>query len=282
MTDDDLEAADYAKQMQALADAARGDPAGLLTPADVIADIRSITSPNVMAKMASHLRKVSGQPRRSLVFDIETAALPNAAEYLDGFEPPSNYRDPTKIAAYTAVKRQEQLDKAALDPDLCRVVAIGAWDGQSEPYIGTTERDSEAVVIENFWRTMNGIGWHLGKGQVHHLIGYNCLSFDLPVLIRRSQYLGIPVPKLDLSKYRSQEHVTDLMQVLSFQGVQKYRSLNWYAKRFGIDVVDPLTGAQIAQSVRCGLWHEVEAHLAADLKKTAMLASRLGLFAEVK
>jgi hypothetical protein len=59
------------------------------------------------------------------VFDIETAPLPEAVDYLEPAEPPANYKDPEKIAAYISSKNAENLDRCGLDVDLCRVVAIG-------------------------------------------------------------------------------------------------------------------------------------------------------------
>lgn len=235
---------------QRLADAARrGDPAELLTHRD--------SGPEWMPT-----------PKRRLVFDIETAPLANAAEYLEPVEAPANYRDPVKIAAWKAEKAAEQLDRAALDPDLARIVAIGAWDGESVPWIEAMQGwKAEEDMLRGFWSVVKG----------YHLVGYNCLSFDLPVLVRRSQYLGIPVPTLDLGKYKH-EGITDLMQVLSFCGQQKYRGLDFYCKRFGILSDDRWTGADIPKLVAAGAWVSVEKHLAADLKKTAALAAKLGLF----
>jgi hypothetical protein len=62
-----------------------------------------------------------------LVLDIATAPLEDAGDYLtDPIEAPANYKDEAKIAAYIANARQAKLDKAALDPDLCRISGV-AW-----------------------------------------------------------------------------------------------------------------------------------------------------------
>ena len=63
---------------------------------------------------------------RYIVLDLESHAIPDAATYLtEPVEAPSNYKDPEKIAAYIKDAKQAQLDKAALDIDLARIVCLG-------------------------------------------------------------------------------------------------------------------------------------------------------------
>ena len=64
---------------------------------------------------------------RFCVFDIETAALADVGAYLPPATPRANLKDPVKIEADIREKTAAQLARAALDPDLCRVVAAG-WD----------------------------------------------------------------------------------------------------------------------------------------------------------
>lgn len=203
---------------------------------------------------------------RRVVFDIETAPLPDAGDYLEPAEAPANYKDPAKIAAAIAEKNAENLSKCGLDVDLCRIVAIG-W--QSEGGAGSF------MVQEAQWE-QDALRWFWTEVGDKHLIGFNCLGFDLPVLLRRSLYLGVPAPAIQIDKFKHPQ-VTDLMQVLSFNGAIKFRGLSFYAKRFGLDVPDILTGADIAQAVSEGRWSDIEAHAKADVQKTALLASRLGL-----
>lgn len=201
-----------------------------------------------------------------VVFDIETAPLAEAGVYIEPAEAPANYKDPVKIAAAVAEKNAENLAKCGLDVDLCRVVAIGIQrDSDSEPF--TMTGDDEAFMLIRFWL----------EAADRHLVGFNCLGFDLPVLFRRSLYLGVTVPRIAIDRFKHPQ-VTDLMQVLSFNGVLRLRGLSFYAKRFGIDIPDTMTGADIAQAVSEGRWADVEAHVKADVQKTAALASKLGLF----
>src|SRR5688500_17752824 len=62
-----------------------------------------------------------------VVLDIETAPLPDCADYLDlsQFSAPSNWKDPDKIQANVKEQQDAAIARAALDVDLCQIVAIG-------------------------------------------------------------------------------------------------------------------------------------------------------------
>src|SRR3990167_6147583 len=115
-----------------------------------------------------------------LIFDIETAPLPEAPEYIEPAEAPANYKDPLKIAEYVAAKNAEAVAKCGLDVDLCRIVAIGIQREGADACAESVRDDTEDNLLTWFWRMAEG----------RHLVGFNCLGFDLPVLLRRSLYLG--------------------------------------------------------------------------------------------
>jgi predicted PolB exonuclease-like 3'-5' exonuclease len=203
-----------------------------------------------------------------LVFDVETAPLEDVASYMGEvpIEAPANYKDPVKIAAYVAAARAEQLDRCALDVDLCRIVAIGWW----------RECDRDVTLHVNLEeRTMLNAFWNHAEDS--HLVGFNCLGFDLPVLLRRSLYLGVETPRVQIDRFKHPK-VTDLMDELSYAGKLKARGLAFYCKRFGIDVPDGVQGAQIGALVAAGEWEQVKSHCLADVQRTAFLAARLGHF----
>lgn len=221
-----------------------------------------------------------------IVFDIETAPLREAAEYLEPVEAPANYKDPVKIDAFKAEKQAENLERAGLDVDLCTIVAIGWYrEGEASVQALTRQDCDEDGLIQEFWKVCQGPSYipydpskaiPTTRSDGAHLVGFNCLAFDLPVLVRRSQYLGIAAPPYQIDKYRHAQ-VTDLMQILSFNGMVRARSLAFYAKRFGVVVPDDLTGAEVAQAVADGRWDAIRAHVTADVQRTARLAEKLGL-----
>lgn len=204
--------------------------------------------------------------------------MPDCGQYLtEPIEAPANYKDPQKIAAYIAEARQRQIEKAALDLDLCEIVAIG-WGlpvAEDSPgdciYSQTRERTSEADMLSGFWLFVHAVQRDGGV-----IVGYNCLAFDLPVLLRRSLYLGVPAPSLQIDKYRH-DGIIDLLAVLSHNGQQPMRSLGFYAKRFGLPHDDSVSGAEIPALAAAGQWDQIAAHCKADVQTTAALAARMGL-----
>ncbi len=225
-----------------------------------------------------------------LVFDIETCALESAKDYiaapnLDECRAPSTWKDPIKIAEEVDRKRaaviaehDAQLTRCALDWNLSRIVAIGWWsESDPEPraiVIVDEDEQQEREALETFWA--------IAKGR--RLVGFAARSFDVPTLIQRSRYLGVHAPDISLGRY-GRGDVTDLRGVLTFDDARYEaimpRSLTAFCKRFGIEVDDPLTGADIAQAVAEERWADVERHVMADVHKTALLAAKLGCYDRV-
>uniref|UniRef100_A0A6M3JYB0 Putative DNA polymerase n=1 Tax=viral metagenome TaxID=1070528 RepID=A0A6M3JYB0_9ZZZZ len=199
----------------------------------------------------------------SLIFDIETAPLPDAADYIELGDPPANYRKDEAIAKWQEEERAKQLAKAALDVDLCRVVAIA----HDQACVFAQDVTAEANMLMLFWR--------LARPGLLPVVGFNVLQFDLPVLYRRSLYLGVKPYELERGKYRH-GNVIDLADLLSEQGRLRLRSLDFYCRRFGIGIPSVGTGADVPTWVSAGQWDQVEAHVRADVARTAALAQRMG------
>lgn len=210
--------------------------------------------------------------RPALLFDCETAPIVGAADYLETPEAPSNYVKPEVIANYILKAKAELLDRAALDIDLARVVALGALkEGDEEPTIYLCQgEDEERLALEWFWA-------QLRPYPFPRLVGFNILGYDLPLLLRRSLYLGIKTPPLKIGRFKHDD-IDDLMALLNFDDPRKSHKLSFYGKRFGISVPDPVTGADIGRLVAEGNWAAVEGHVRADVEQTARLAARMGLF----
>lgn len=214
--------------------------------------------------------QVIGRPW--LALDIETCPMPDCAQYLpDDIQAPANYKDADKIAKFIEEQRAKQIARAGLDLDLCEVVAIGIEYPLDRGYVETREIATEAEMLRNVWTSVRHVQEDGGD-----LVGYNCIAFDLPILLRRSLYLGIPTPKLNIDKYRH-EGVIDVMLELTFNGRMPYRSLGFYCRRFGIPHDDTVDGSQIAGLAAAGDWAAIEGHVRADVTATAALAARCGL-----
>lgn len=208
-----------------------------------------------------------------LVADIETGTIDKAGEYVEQItEAPKSYKDPEKIAEWLEKANREQLTKAALDPDLCRVVAIGMWmnDGRGIRVATADSQEAEVMMLTAFWQTVRA------PFGLRTIVGHNVLDFDLPVLQRRSLYLGINAPRISLDRYRH-PNVEDTQQILSYNGKLRYRSLNFYCRRFGIEVDDPVGGHQIPTLLAMKDWDAIKGHVRADVEKSKALAERIGI-----
>jgi hypothetical protein len=207
----------------------------------------------------------------ALIIDIECVGIDTASDYLEPIEAPSNYKDEAKKAEYIATATAKAIDRCALDPDLARIVALGSGEVEGpDSVILCRDEETEAAALDALGKRITN-----AAGVVRPIVSFNGFGYDLPVLMRRAQYLGVNFPMLNVDKYRS-PHI-DLMQRLSFNGAIKPHSLRFYASRFGMAINDPHTGAEIAELVKKGDWRAVEEHCLADLAQTRFLAQKLRL-----
>ena len=172
-----------------------------------------------------------------LFFDIETEVNPDAVNFIQAPNAPSNYKDADKIAAYIAEKQAETLKTAALDPDYGKIIAIAmTGDLDLEPIVIDYHDYSEKQLLEQFW-----LYYEECRG---YSCGYNIIGFDLPYIMRRSFDLGVKAPIIpSLAKYRL-EPTTDLMGILYNFGQAK--GLKWVCKRYGIEnPFEDLDGSQV-------------------------------------
>lgn len=208
-----------------------------------------------------------------IVVDLEAVAIEGAAALVEPVSAPSNWKDPEKIEAHVAKKTAAQIDEAALYPWTARVIALG-WCEQGDEVAQVrvcnsdgTERD----MLAEFWSRV----WDQRTNSVTPLVTFNGRSYDLPLLMVRSRLLGIPYPALNVDRYRSPH--PDLIRILTFDGVLDYRSLTWFAKRFGLNTDDAFSGKEIAQLHADGNWDAITKHCESDVLLTRQLAERVGL-----
>lgn len=168
-----------------------------------------------------------------MIFDIETASNAKALAFLPEPEAPGNYKDPEKIEQYIEQKRMEQIDRAALDPDYGKVIAIGLMDVETKSTTSMLVSDwggDEKIMLEDFWVKL--------RMHNNYSCGYNIINFDLPYLQRRSFALGSYMAVLPVIRRYATTPTLDLMQVLFNWSTPK--SLKFVADRYGLD--NPLPG----------------------------------------
>ncbi len=207
---------------------------------------------------------------KSIVFDIETAALPEneIIQFMPEFEAPGNIKDPEKIKAAIESKRKAWIEDAALSPITARVLAIGLWiDGT---FVIISEPAPEAEMLLEFWDAIQGTGQML-----HHIIGFNCCLFDLPFLIKRSWKLGVTVP-LGVRRGRYWgDQITDLRDVWQCGDRQAHGSLDDISRHLRIGEKTG-SGADFANLWNTDRNKAIE-YLKHDLGLTASIAIRFGV-----
>jgi predicted PolB exonuclease-like 3'-5' exonuclease len=200
----------------------------------------------------------------TIIFDIETAPLPESeVKHLEPeFEAPGNIKDPDKIKAAIAAKRESWLNKLALDPVTGSVCAIG-WM-TTEPDIALSTGAGEGVLIDEFWQRFR---LHFDNTQ---FVGFNIFRFDLPFLIRRSWKLDIEVPpNVYHGRYFSDSFV-DLMNIYALGNREQTISLDNLSKFLGVGQKSG-SGKDFHKLTR----DEQRKYLANDLTLTKACAERL-------
>lgn len=192
--------------------------------------------------------------------------MPSVETYLtDPIVAPKNYRDEFKIAAYIAETRAAQIADAGLDVDLCEIAAIAI-----------TDTEMTAVHHGGEWTERRMLEWLWSQTRDTTLVGFNCVAFDLPIVLRRSLYLNILTPPIHVDKYRH-DGVIDVAEVLSYNWRMPWRSLEFYCGRFGIPYDNTVRGDDIATLAAQGEWPSIARHCLNDVQSTAALALRVGL-----
>jgi hypothetical protein len=214
-----------------------------------------------------------------LVVDVEVIARDDAADYLDPIHAPGNYKDAIKIAEYEAEARAKAIERAALAPDLNRIVLLG-WSTTMEHSAPLEQRvcqmeGDERDALRDFW-------WYVDLAIANNelLVTFGGWSFDWPTVARRSQLLRVRIPTtVTWDKYRSPLYKGDLAHVLTFGGAIGFqRSLRTYARLFGLPVpLDEPSGADIAKLWAAGDIDAILEKNSTDLKITRALADRLGV-----
>lgn len=125
----------------------------------------------------------------------------------------------------------------SVTPEYCRIVAAGwsvSGDEISARVIGK-DREDEIRFLEEFWE------W---AKSVRTIVGFNCLHFDLPVILIRSALLGVtPSRRINLSPYRN----TDVCDLMTLRWPKsKPMGLKPLAKALGIEIpADDVDGSMV-------------------------------------
>jgi len=168
-----------------------------------------------------------------LIFDIETR--PYSVERVRELEllprlKLGNTKDPEKIKEKEATHEADAMEKAALDPTISEVCAVGVrWNGQTKVLIQSSEM-SEVQLIEALFGLFNEAINAMGR-----ICGFNIMLFDLTFLFRRAYILGITPPlHLIHNDYWDKQHIVDILKIWQCCDRQSNISLDRLAKALGV------------------------------------------------
>jgi hypothetical protein len=171
-------------------------------------------------------------------------------------------------AAPFAAVRQQVERYMALRPEFGHVVCIGmGHDARGRGELETKALiagrvEEERAILEGFWDAVRG-------GRDWRWVTYNGLAFDLPFLLRRSIYLGVP-PTIGLPTrpYVPESHL-DLMRVLSNWERTDAIRLDIIAELLGLSKSPAgMEGSQVLSLWRAGRIGEIEAYCLGDVRLT--------------
>lgn len=169
---------------------------------------------------------------KELVLDFETIQCPKAKPLI----PPMGPRD-----------RSDPWEKLCFDPNFIQPCVAGFCTGDKCWSIGQNDfaENSERQLIQAVWDEIE---------TADKLITFNGWSFDIPLLMRRSWYLGVkPSRLLSLKKYEAGFHV-DVRMVLGNWDTYAKGNMDLYGKlKLGIGKTSGVDGSQVQ-----GMWNRGE------------------------
>lgn len=162
-----------------------------------------------------------------LFIDIETVPDVKKIEFIPDPEAPKNYTKDETIAEYKLKTKQKNIDEMALNLDFAVIRAMGFGFGFEERSSRLLGMATEGELVELFWKYADNYDYHI--------VGFNIIGFDLPIILRRSLALGVKPPKvIDLKPYNNS--IIDLMlRLYHNKPCPRGCGLKWICKMYGIN-----------------------------------------------
>jgi 3'-5' exonuclease len=225
----------------------------------------------------------------TLVFDIETAALP--IDQFDEAQQEYLFRDANKIPDPMArhARKGELEMQLNLYPFTARVVCIAMLnvDSQRGQVLYTAddynEEENEAAPVQFLpcadEAELLTAFWDVAK-KYDSIVTFNGRGFDVPFIYLRSALLNIPITRKDWLGYRYQtEPHCDLAEQFTFysvsgrDGAAKRFNLDFYCKSFGIESpkAQGVTGMDVNRLLASGQYRQIAEYCLRDVHATVLL-----------
>jgi 3'-5' exonuclease len=226
----------------------------------------------------------------TLVFDIETAALP--IDQFDDAQQEYLFRDANKLPDPVArhARKGELEMQLNLYPFTARIVCIAMLNVDSErgQVLFTAEdyneeEQTEAAPVQFIPCVDEGelltAFWDVAR-HYDTVVTFNGRGFDVPFVYLRSALLNIPITRKDWLGYRYQtEPHCDLAEQFTFysvsgrDGAAKRFNLDFYCKAFGIESpkAHGVTGMDVNRLLAEGEFRQIAEYCLRDVHATVLL-----------
>jgi predicted PolB exonuclease-like 3'-5' exonuclease len=123
--------------------------------------------------------------------DIETIPNLNLVDCLPEVKAAANLKDPAKIEADIAAKKQEQIDKMALSPFYGRICAFSHWSEKETGWnvMGDISDAEEINILRDVFYQFT-----MESQNFPSIISWNGFSFDIPFIFKRAMLLKMELP----------------------------------------------------------------------------------------
>jgi len=224
----------------------------------------------------------------SLVFDIETSALPR--EYLDESQQEYIFRSAENLESEEErIKETGEIEKMfALWPFTAQIVCIAMINvdtGRGKSLFladdfdeGGLSGDIEYVACPDESELLNSF-WQAAK-HFDKVVTFNGRAFDVPFLYLRSALLDVSISAKNWMGYRfSTDSHCDLADQLCFYGASgrmgaaRKFNLDFYCRAFGIDSPKSqgVTGMDVTRLMNEGKYREIAEYCVRDVEATNQL-----------
>ena len=203
--------------------------------------------------------------RKVVALDLETIADKTMIPLLPEVKPSSRLKDPSKIKADIAEKKEKQLADMGLNP-LHNLICSAAWCDENGPGVMAIAQDTpeeEKTLLEAFWDVL---------AKYDHFVTFNGREFDIRCLYLHGITHRIrPSIKIDNGRYNRGNH-TDLRQILSGSNPYAPGKLDFYLRKFlGYGKMEGIDGAMVQSYFDMGLIEDIADYNQDDAQKTYKL-----------
>ncbi len=206
-----------------------------------------------------------------LAWDLETIGNPDLIDSLPEPTPKANLKDKAKIEADIAEKKAKQISKMALNGNTALIVACGlaGITKEGEEWSDALMYDpttGERPYVEALWDIF---------ADHKAFITFNGISFDVPILLRRSLVLGI-IPPLTISTRKYDRPPAgnhyDLHQIFGHHGGMETQGFDQICKYvLGEGKPEGIDGSMVGVFWGAQKYDEIKAYAIDDALKTIQL-----------